>query len=102
RDARSNRATAAETGERDRVTTGVRYSERRMTNETRQIEAAPELPSGDERADMSHPSGGFSLASLMLVVTLVSIICGLSAIAPGLGIVAVVVSLPAFARTAII
>jgi hypothetical protein len=45
---------------------------------------------------------GFSLATLMLVVTLVSIICGLSVVAPGVGLAAAAIALPALARTAMI
>jgi hypothetical protein len=45
---------------------------------------------------------GFSLATMLLVVTIVSIVCGLAAIAPGLGLAAAIIAAPALARTAIV
>jgi hypothetical protein len=47
-------------------------------------------------------SRGFSLASLMLVVTLACIICGAFSVAPGLGLLLTAAAVPALARTAVI
>jgi hypothetical protein len=52
--------------------------------------------------DSSAPHRGFSLATMLLVVTIVSIVCGLGAIAPGLGLAAAIIAAPALARTAIV
>jgi hypothetical protein len=42
---------------------------------------------------------GFSLASLMLLVTLVAIVLGLFSVAPGLGLLAIIVLVPALVRS---
>jgi hypothetical protein len=62
-------------------------------------EAAIDVATSESAAP---PSPGFSLATLLLVVTLVSIICGLTALAPGAGIAAGIVAVPALVRTALI
>jgi hypothetical protein len=48
------------------------------------------------------PPQSYSLATLMLIVTLVSIICGITSLAPGLGVVMWIVAVPALVRTAIV
>jgi hypothetical protein len=71
-----------------------------MTSESPSNEAAHSAvpPTADPPA--SHR--GFSLATMLLVVTIVSIVCGLGAVAPGLGLAAAIIAAPALARTAII
>lgn len=44
----------------------------------------------------------FSLGTLLVVVTLASVVCGLFAIAPGLGILGVLLCSPALVRTALV
>jgi hypothetical protein len=63
-------------------------------------EAAISVENSELRAP--GPSRGFSLATLLLIVTLVSLVCGLSALAPGAGLAAGIFALPAFVRTALI
>ena len=46
------------------------------------------------------PAGGFSLASLMMFVTLVSVVLGVSTIAPGIGIPLGLIVLVVWLRTA--
>ena len=46
--------------------------------------------------------GSYSLASLMMFVTLVAVVCGTLTIAPGLGILLAIVAALAFVRTAIL
>lgn len=46
-------------------------------------------------------SGGFSLATLMMFMTLVAVVCGLIGIAPGIGIALAAILLPGLAHTAI-
>jgi hypothetical protein len=48
----------------------------------------------------SEPTGGFSLAALMMFVTLVSVVLGVSTIAPGIGIPFGVILLVVWLRTA--
>jgi hypothetical protein len=62
----------------------------------------PAIPGAEPKSPPPVLSGGFSLATLFLLVTLVSVICGLSALAPGAGLAAGIFALPAVVRTALI
>src|SRR4051794_38170416 len=48
----------------------------------------------------SEPAGGFSLASLMMLITLVCVVLGVFTIAPGLGVPLAVVAFATWVRTA--
>jgi hypothetical protein len=50
----------------------------------------------------SVPAASFSLSTLMLFVTLVSVVCGVISIAPGVGIALGLILLPVLAQTAIL
>jgi hypothetical protein len=62
----------------------------------------------DERASGAapraavHREGSFSLSTLLLIMTLVAICCGLLVAAPGLGVVASVLLAPVLVRTAMV
>ena len=63
----------------------------------------------DERSSAAAPprpavrrEGSFSLSSLLLIMTLVAICCGLLVAAPGLGVVASVLLAPVLVRTAMV
>jgi len=47
-------------------------------------------------------AGSFTLGSLFLAITLIAICLGIIAMAPGLGIVLAIISLPAFVRTGLV
>jgi hypothetical protein len=70
------------------------------------ISESPANDAGESAApsstDSPAPHRGFSLATMLLVVTIVSIVCGLAAIAPGLGLAAAIIAAPALARAAIV
>ena len=57
-----------------------------------------ESPLPPRVADAGH-EGGFSLASLLMFVTLVSVVLGVSSIAPGVGMPLAVIALITWART---
>jgi hypothetical protein len=71
-----------------------------MNSESPSNEAAEAVAPSTADPPASHR--GFSLATMLLVVTIVSIVCGFAAIAPGLGLAAAIIAAPALARTAII
>jgi hypothetical protein len=71
-----------------------------MNSESRSNDAADSGPPSSADSPALHR--GFSLATMLLVVTIVSIVCGLAAMAPGLGLAAAIIAAPALARTAII
>src|SRR5262245_21592070 len=54
------------------------------------------------RPSHAVPSGSFSLASLMLFMTLAAIVCGVFSIAPGVGAVLTLVLIPVVTHTAIL
>ncbi|MAT68435.1 MAG: hypothetical protein CMJ58_02825 [Planctomycetaceae bacterium] len=62
------------------------------------LQAAPTSATAQPR----HASFSFSFSALMLVVTLVTICCGLIAAAPGLGIPFSVLLVPVFVRTMLV
>ena len=49
-----------------------------------------------------HNEGTFTITSMMLVITLIAICLGMGAVAPGLGILLGMLSLPAFIRTTLV
>ncbi len=63
---------------------------------------AAKVPESETPNAMAAPSRGFSLATMLIVVTLFSLICGISVLLPGLGLAAAILTAPAVARTAII
>ncbi len=62
--------------------------------------AATDPANGSSRSKVG-PVASFSLATLMMFVTLVAVVCGVFSIAPGVGVAMALVLLPVLAHTAI-
>jgi hypothetical protein len=63
--------------------------------------AAAKSPSAAAYSTKGSPGARFSLATLMMFMTLVAVVCGLISIAPGIGIALAVILLPVLAHTGI-
>jgi hypothetical protein len=63
-------------------------------------EAPPETKPSPTHAEDVSSASGFSLASLMMAITLASVVCGVSTFAPGVGIPLGVVLLAVWVKTA--
>ena len=59
-------------------------------------------PSSPAPASHAHPDASFSLASLLLAMTIVAVMCGLIAVQPGLGIPICIVLAPVLVRTTMV
>lgn len=67
---------------------------------TDQAESLAASPLSPRRGEDALPTGGFSLASMMMFVTLVAVVMGLFSVAPGLGLLSVIALAPAALRYA--
>jgi hypothetical protein len=61
--------------------------------------AAPEAKAGPPIVYPRHADFQFNLASLLMMMTLAAVIGGVSRMAPGLGLLLVILTLPALVRT---
>src|SRR3954466_7410718 len=58
-------------------------------------------PAAEQPPSMGSPVASFSMATMMMFVTLVAIVCGVFSLAPGVGVALALVLLPVLAHTAI-